>query len=356
MKLLAEHDVFVRTRSDVLFRIFRHFSEWSRNEEWLHCICQADLKQLFDIALPFGYALINKIKALSVGGLDEATPGSLCVTLDIVPSVLEMLGGSLEHVRVDCCSDVVENLIALNEQLSRHCVGLKSLSLSGSLETISVMDVIVKRASSLEKLCIRLYTSRSDRPLSFPGIPLPEFRALIIKDLHVQDANELATFLTTSGGKLEHVDIEWRKGSASEWTVITDTQHSRCRNVRRISLNAGCYGRQSKVPRAEERRLLISYGAQLQEAKLILLPTPVCESILQHCPSVQCKWDSVHSGRAADRLEKFALLSPRLNSISFSGNEADWLEPSLQFEHIKASMASATNLKYLHVGNRSGST
>lgn len=140
-----------------------------------------------------------------------------------------LLGGSLEEVRIDTswCYFVdprrdVDDVISLNEQLSQHCVGLKSLSLNASSDVVNLVDVIVKRPSSLEKLCIRLNTNSSDRPITFSSTPLHELRALILENVHLQDACELAFFLSTSGGKLEPVVIEWQKGKAAERMAIID--------------------------------------------------------------------------------------------------------------------------------------
>lgn len=223
-------------------------------------------------------------------------PGSLHVRNDepcLATAVIEQFGGFFEHVEIRC--DVkwesYENHVLITEQLSRHSVGLKSVSLLGSPERANSLDIAVKHKASLEKLRICMQdVVYVGPPITFPGIQLPELRTLILQDRHLNDANELTSILTTSGGKLEHVVIDCWKGRAAEWLVPIDALRTTCRNLRKLFRDSDeiTFKSRSNVPEAEEKRLLISYGSQQQEAELIHFPNVRLEEILSQYPNFRC--------------------------------------------------------------------
>lgn len=64
-----------------------------------------------------------------------------------------------------------------------------------------------------------------------------------------------------------------------------------CRKVWRIRLGAGL-PRERKIPEPEERRLLVSYGAQLRGADLQGLSIETCREVLAYCSNLHCIWEN----------------------------------------------------------------
>lgn len=65
---------------------------------------------------------------------------------------------------------------------------------------------------------------------------------------------------------------------------VIDTSRTDCRKLRKITLRTG-----KTIPQVPEfKNLLISYGAQLEEADLSYFSTAACAELVTQCPNVLC--------------------------------------------------------------------
>lgn len=203
-----------------------------------------------------------------------------------IATSLQRFGSSLQYV------DIVKSrilsgfpgasgtdyLASIYKELGQHTVGLESFGVTLATTGIYWLDLVVKHSTSLEKIRIgsSLPFRNSAQSIAFPA-NLLELKTLHISGVRGHEDNGLASFLETSGGKLEDVEIDWQFGSASGWLAIIDALRKSCLNARKIILTTGAprlnhegnHEWQGNIPKDEVKRLLISYGAQLREAELL---------------------------------------------------------------------------------------
>lgn len=175
----------------------------------------------------------------------------------------------------------------------------------------------------------------------------------------MSEANEIAAFLTKSGGKLEEVVMKWETGSADEWTVVINALRTSCRKMRKVSLNidvlprrtaTGDFVQANNVPPVEEKELLISYAAQLEEAELLNLPIGIFEEILANCPNVvACSWIPEMTVPGAQSLDKFTTLAPWINLFLLGEEVSEWLSLPKERELFESALSSLNKLTHFEL-------
>lgn len=295
---------------------------------------------------PFALSQVGHIKSISVGK-HGGNANSLRVPTDsrVFSKVLRLFGGSLTEIRILEDRLPGEFLASVTKVIIEHCASLKSFS---AYTRINWMDIAAKHSTSLENLVIT--TSFSHNRFSCPATPLLELKMLRL-DLREglmsqQDANELASFLAMSGGKLEEVDILWIEESSTKWVSVIDELRKSCLNLRRIFLRAS-ERPDELLEKQEVKRLLMSRGKKLKVADLVLFPTSMCEEILDKCPNVLCNWIALTHHEFLDRnkLRKFVLLAPRVQEIMVENRMFPWVDSVTNREKFRDALLSMANLK-----------
>lgn len=93
---------------------------------------------------------------------------------------------------------------------SRHSLNLQNFCVRSKSSGTDWIGGLVKHSASLEKVhihsIVRLVPHLDYEPIGFPATPLAKLKEIYLSDFHMSNVNELVSFLTTSGGKLEDVN------------------------------------------------------------------------------------------------------------------------------------------------------
>lgn len=87
----------------------------------------------------------------------------------------------------------------------------------------------------------------------------------------LENANELAGFLTTCGVKLEEFFMNYLGESSAQWTIILDAPRTTCRNLEKIILNAIRISRYSRIMKDHSFRFWQGYWQTLSAFRLTSL-------------------------------------------------------------------------------------
>lgn len=218
-----------------------------------------------------------------------------------------------------------------------------------STSGFKMIDAKAKLSDSLRTLTITPgWNCSQGLCISFPDTPLHHLRSIYLLDCVLESAEPLTTFLKKSGGKLEQVVTRWSSESIEGWRAVIDAVQTSCRNLWTIIPSEGDEHLTPEVE-VDRKNLLVSYGAQLISVDLPRLPIATCEAVLAQYPNVRYQYRLSRGVHSVDELDKFILLAPRVNMLTFTASDIGWFDYPTTRELFEAALAKITCFRCFRV-------